>query len=86
MEESLENSIHSLEDSMQEIKILLRMADTNLYSFTSYRAGKTEKPPYLNQWAEDGILDEFENIIRAIKELDLVKKELTGYLVKKKAA
>ena len=86
MEESLENSIHSLEDSMQEIKILLRMADTNLYSFTAYRSGKIQKPPYINQWAEDGILDEFENIINAVAKLEEVKSELMGYLDKKKVA
>ncbi|MCV6609125.1 MAG: DUF2443 family protein [Campylobacterales bacterium] len=86
MEESLENSIHNLEDSMQEIKILLKMADTNLYSFTAYRSGKTEKPPYLNQWAEDGILDEFENIVSAVEKLEEVKSELLGYLNKKKVA
>ena len=86
MEEKLEESIHALEDSMQEIRILLRMADTNLYSFASYRSGTTEKPPYLSQWAEDGILDEFETMIQSIATLNEVKKELKGYLDKKKAA
>lgn len=86
MEEQVENSIHTLEDSMQEIKILLRMADTNIYSFTAYKEGKIEKPPYLNQWAEDGIIDEFENMIDAIKKLNHVKNELKGYLSKKKVA
>jgi hypothetical protein len=86
MEESLENSIHNLEDSMQEVKILLRMADTNLYSFTAYRKGEVEKPPYLNQWAEDGILDEFENIISAVETLESVKTDLLSYINNKKVA
>lgn len=86
MEEKIENSIQTIEDALEEIKITLRMSDTNLYSFTSYRKGNVDKPPYLNQWAEEGVIGEFENIIKAITTLDEVKKELKTYLNKKEEA
>ncbi len=86
MEETIEDSINKIEDSLEEIKILLRMSDTNLFSFTSYRVGKVEKPPYLNSWAEEGVLGEFENMIDAINELSSVKKEIKAYLKREKAA
>lgn len=76
MELKIKDSMNTLEDILQEIKILLKMSDTNLFSFNSYKLGKTDKPPYLSPWAEETLVMELEKIIGVIEQLDEVKKEL----------
>ncbi|MGP1561905.1 MAG: DUF2443 family protein [Helicobacteraceae bacterium] len=82
MEDIIEEAIRSLEDSLQELKILLKMSDTNLFSFGSYRQGKTDKPPYLKEWAEESIIGELQNIEKAINSLDEARKEALSYIKK----
>jgi len=80
MEETIKEAIGSLENSLQELTILLKMSDTNLFSFGSYRQGKTDRPPYLKEWAEESIVVELENIYKTIESLDNAKKEVRSYL------
>lgn len=80
MEEKVKASIEVLEDSLQEIRILLKMSDTNLFSFTSYRTGKVDKPPHLKQWAEDSLIGEFEKMQKAIETLGIVRVEIRKLL------
>jgi len=80
MQQQIHEAIRKLEESAEEVEILLRMSETTWEHYLNYKEGKDSKPKQLGEWNEESLQGEFQNIIKTIENLEVLKRLLEKLL------
>lgn len=72
-------AIKGIEDSMQEIQILLGMHKISFLDYVMIKRGSADYPPHLEMWKLEQIDNEVEKLKEKINELNKIKKEFLVY-------
>ena len=79
MFDKINATIKDIEDSMQEIQILLSMHKISFVEYMMIKRGSADYPPHLEMWKLEQIDNEVEKLKERINELNKIKKEFLVY-------
>lgn len=71
--------IKDIEDSMQEIQILLGMHKISFVEYMMIKRGSMDYPDHLEMWKLEQIDNEVEKLKEKINDLSKIKKEFLVY-------
>lgn len=79
MFDKINATIKDIEDSMQEIQILLSMHKISFVEYMMIKRGSMDYPEHLEMWKLEQIDNEVEKLKEKINELNKIKKEFLVY-------
>lgn len=79
MFDKINATIKGIEDSMQEIQILLSMHKISFVEYMMIKRGSMDYPEHLEMWKLEQIDNEVEKLKEKINDLTKIKKEFLVY-------
>lgn len=79
MFDKINATIKDIEDSMQEIQILLGMHKISFVEYVMIKRGSADYPEHLEMWKLEQIDNEVARLKEKINDLNKIKKEFLVY-------